>query len=95
MGRLPRYSKQFKREAVLRLMESPELSVAEIAAELGIKPDRLYHWRAEFLRSGEVKPVKGETAEQEVVRLRKELQEVRRERDFLKKAAAFFARDPE
>lgn len=94
MGRLPRYSKQFKREAVLRLMESPELSVAEIAAELDIKPDRLYHWRAEFLRNGET-PVKGETAEQEVARLRKELQEVRRERDFLKKAAAFFARSPE
>lgn len=95
MGRHQRYSREFKRQAVERLAEFPDRSVVEIAAELGVKPDRLYHWRAELLRSGELKRVPGESAEEEVVRLRKELERVRQERDFLKKAAAFFAQSPE
>lgn len=95
MGRHRRYSKEFKLQAVQRLQESPDRSVAELARELGVKTDRLYHWRAEYAGREEIKAVEGETPEQEVARLRKELARVRQERDFLKKAAAFFARNPE
>ena len=94
MGAAKRYTKEFKEQAVERVLEAPDRPIAEIAEELGVKPGRLYQWRSEYLALGEVK-VKGETPQQELERLRKELARVRQERDFLKKAAAFFARNPE
>lgn len=95
MGAARRFTKEFKRQAVERVLESPDRPIAEIAAELDVKPKRLYQWRSEYLERGEVPPNPGETPQQELERLRKELVRVRQERDFLKKAAAFFARNPE
>jgi transposase len=91
-----RYPKEFKLEAVQLARES-ERSVADVARDLGIAPSLLHKWiqqleerdpETAFPGNGNV----GE-GEDEVRRLRRELERVKQERDFLKKAAAFFARE--
>ena len=47
-----RYSREFKIEAV-RLTESDDQPVADVARELGIHPNNLYKWRAQFAAEGE------------------------------------------
>ena len=92
-GRGRVFTKEFKREAVQRSLQE-DASISEIARELGIKRDRLYQWRNEyFLQSDGEAPV-GETPEQELKRLRRELARVREEREILKKAVEFFAKHP-
>ena len=64
--------------------------MAEVAARLGISKYSLYEWKKQY-----AKPVAARDDEQvaEVRRLKRELQRVTEERDILKKAAAYFARD--
>ena len=92
-----RYPKEFKLEAI-RLMNSGDKPISEIAMQLGVKRTLLYRWRDQAAESGDSafsgklgRPSIGELSE--VARLRKELKEVTEERDILKKAAAYFARD--
>ena len=91
-----RHTKEFKREAV-RLLELGEKPASEVARELGIKRTLLYRWRDELRKKGEAafsgsgRPRDDQMSE--VVRLKKELKEVKEERDILKKAAAYFAKD--
>jgi len=85
-----KYTKQFKLDAV-QLAISSEQSTATIARDLGIHPNSLYAWinqyRSELLGSGlEFSP------EQELKQLRKEVAELRQEKEILKKAAAYFAK---
>ena len=90
------HTREFKLEA-LKLWKDSEKPAAEIARQLGIKRGLLYRWKQQletkkdraFRGSGRPK------ADQmsEVARLRKELAEVKEERDILKKAAAYFAKD--
>lgn len=94
MGQNQVYAPEFKQQAVQRAL-SEDRPIAEIARELGIKPHRLYQWRAEYLARPEAKPVGAESAEQEVTRLRRDVERLRQERDILKKAVQFFARSPE
>lgn len=84
------YAPEFKQAAVERALRE-DRSIAEIARELGIKPHRLYQWRSEFLAREDVEPLPEETPQQEVARLKRDLERVRQERDILKKAVAFFA----
>ena len=96
MSRKGRYPKEFKVEAV-RLLNEGEKPVADIARELGVKRTQLYLWQDEFKRKGD-KAFKGsgrpKSAEMsELSRLKQELKEVKEERDILKKAAAYFAKD--
>ena len=92
-----RYPKEFKIEAI-RLLNAGEKPASEIAMELGVKRTLLYRWRDQAREKGEmafpgtVGRPKNERLS-EVARLRKELKEVTEERDILKKAAAYFARD--
>ncbi|MHC9510542.1 transposase [Kangiella sp. M94] len=70
---------------------SSEPSTATIARDLGINPNSLYAWinqyRSELLGSGlEFSP------EQELKQLRKEVAELRQQKEILKKAAAYFAK---
>jgi transposase len=89
------FAKEFKQEAVLRAL-SEDRPIAEIARELGIKPHRLYQWRSEFLaKHPDRLAVPAETPEQEVTRLRREVDRLRQERDILNKAVAFFAQNPQ
>ena len=91
-----RYAREFKLEAVQLARES-EKTVAEVARDLGVSPSLLHRWIQQLeVRDPEVAfPGHGKVTEpeEEVRRLRRELERVRQERDFLKKAAAFFARE--
>ena len=91
-----KYSKEFKLEA-LRIMDEQERPIAEIARDLGIKREILYRWRDDHRKNGNSafkgsgRPLLDQS--DELVRLRKENAMLKEERDILKKAAAYFARD--
>lgn len=90
-----KYTREFKREAA-RLAEESERSLDELAGELGIHPNTLYKWRRQFVKDGEdAFPGQGKQppADEEIRRLRRELARVQEERDILKKATQFFARE--
>ena len=90
-----KYTREFKIEAV-RLCEEDERPVAEIARQLGIHPNNLYKWRAQFGEDGEEAfPGKGNlrSADEELRRLRRENMRLREERDILKKAVVFFSKE--
>ena len=94
--RLPRrrYTEEFKAEAVRVLQQSDE-PLAKIARDLGITPHSLRAWQ-EAVRPA-VAPDRQLTEDErsELARLRRENQQLRMERDILKKATAFFARHSE
>lgn len=95
MVKRQRFTAEFKREAV-RLLDAGERPASEVAIDLGIRRNQLYKWKAELMRSGEVSfPGSGRKADQdsEIVRLKRELARVTEERDILKKAAAYFAKE--
>ena len=84
------FSREFKQEAV-RLAAESGRPLTHIARELTIRTEQLRRWRRQL---GETKPAaSGGTDSEEVRRLRRELELTRQERDFLKKAAAFFAKE--
>jgi transposase len=90
-----KYSREFKMEAV-RLCEEDERPVAEVARQLGIHPNNLYKWRAQFGKDGEEAfPGKGKlnSSDEELRRLRRENMRLREERDILKKAVIFFGNE--
>ena len=97
MGKRSTFSKEFKLEAV-RLLEAGNKPASEIALDLGIRRNQLYKWRDQLRELGEVaftRPVgrPPKASEDEVTRLRGELEQVKQERDILKKAAAYFAKE--
>jgi len=93
MGKRRIFTPEFKQEAVRLSLESGR-PISQVARELGVRPDQLRHWKQELTRGArEGSPLPGEPPEQELRRLRRELEVVRQERDFLKKAAAFFAKE--
>lgn len=96
MAKRKRYSKEFKLEAV-RMLESGRTPAVEIARNLGIRRNQLYKWKAQLEVKGEdsVFPGPGRQLgqEAEIARLKRELERVTEERDILKKAAKYFARD--
>ncbi len=92
-----KYSKEFKLEAI-RLLREGQKPVTELAKELGVKRTFLYRWRDQLENNGidSFKNKKGrprKEEESEISRLRRELEIVKEERDILKKAAAYFAKD--
>ena len=90
-----KYSREYKIEAV-RLCEEDERPVAEVARQLGINPNNLYKWRAQFNEEGEEAfPGKGNlhSSDEELRRLRRENMRLREERDILKKAVIFFSNE--
>lgn len=97
MGEMRRqHTGEFKVEAV-RLVEESGRPRAQIARELGVHESLLKRWKAQLEnRSGtEAFPGNGKlsAAEEEVRRLRRENERLRQERDFLRKTAAYFARE--
>ncbi len=91
-----RYTKEFREEAV-KLVTEEKLSLPEAARRLSLSPSTLGNWVKTYKagRLGEV----GKTyrplteIEMDLARTKKELAEVRMERDILKKAAAYFAKE--
>ena len=87
-----KFSREFKIEAV-RMVCDGDRTVAETARELSISPNLLTRWKQQLSENGDQAfPGKGRLAD-EVRRLQLELKRVQQERDFLKKTAAFFARE--
>lgn len=89
------YTPEFKREAV-RLVQTSGKSIAQVARELGISDTSIHQWRKELTEHGpEAFPGSGHQAaqEEEVRRLKRELEIVKQERDILKKALGIFSRE--
>jgi transposase len=88
-----KYSPEFKREAV-ELVNQPGQTVAGVAADLGIVESVLRRWKRELDQHGrKAFGGQGVARDEELMRLRRELAQVKKERDFLKDAAAYFAKD--
>ena len=92
MGTRRKFSAEYKREAVA-MVDAPGVTVSQIATELGIGVNVLARWRRELSRHPEQAFVgNGRFRDEELSQLRQELARVTKERDFLREAAAFFAR---
>lgn len=90
-----RFSREFKVEAVRQVVEGGR-PLAQVARELAVSASVLRRWKQRFeddpseagLGNGRLK-----AEDEELRRLRREVVRLRQERDFLKKTAAFFARE--
>jgi transposase len=89
------YTKEFKKEAV-ELVTKQNYTIAQAAKSLGIRENMLSRWRQEY-RSREEQAFPGtghQSSEvEELNRLREENRRLKLEKEILKKAAAFFARE--
>lgn len=85
------YSKEFKEEAVA-LVREQGYSVPEAANSLGIASNILYRWKMQIEAQLENKLL-SEDEREELKRLRKENKNLRMEKEILKKASAFFAKE--
>ena len=85
------YSKEFKEEAVALVLEQG-YSVPEAAKSLGIATNLLYRWKQQIEDQASGKAL-SEDERDELKRLRKEVKNLRMEKEILKKASAFFAKD--
>lgn len=85
------FTDEFKKEAV-RQTETSGLTIVEVAANLGIGLSSLTRWKRNF-READLLSGPHMDVTKELARLRKENDILRAERDLLKKATAFFARE--
>ena len=92
-SRYKRYGPEFKREALKRASEEGATD-KQVCDELGISTRQLRRWRdALHLLGREAFPGQGHTRDEELTRLKRENAKLRQERDFLKDAAVFFAKE--
>ncbi len=92
MAKIAPYSKEFKREAV-QLLRSSGRQVSQLAAELGVSPQSLRNWGSQVdVDEGKSEGLSSLERE-ELRRLRREVKVLAEEREILKKAAAFFAKE--
>lgn len=90
-----RYTDEFKAEAV-RFVTEQGHPAREVAARLGISEHSMYRWLREARPPVEEQQAEDlAEAQQEIKRLNRELKRTREERDILKKAAAYFIKDPD
>ncbi len=88
-----RYSPEFKRHALKRASEDGTTDQG-VCEDLGISPRQLRRWRDQYrLLGDEAFPGQGRSRDEELTKLKRELAKVKQERDFLKDAAVFFARE--
>lgn len=87
------YSTEFKESSVRLAIES-EQSIAHTARELGINVNTLYTWVDKYSKTINGSRVHNDNrVYDDVIRLKRELARVTQERDLLKKAAAYFAKE--
>ena len=95
MGEINRYfSREFKINAV-QLVTEKKMSVRKVADELDIHPNLLSNWKSKYLKKGE-KAFNGRgrisSEKAEIRKLRKDLEDIKEERDILKKALDVFSK---
>lgn len=91
-----KFTQEFKKEAVLLVVEQGR-SVASVARDLGIHENQVFRWKRAYLNDHEdAFPGKGHLhpKDEEIRRLKRELEDVKEERDILKKAVAIFSKRP-
>ena len=89
------YTPEFKKEAVRQVTELGR-SVTSVARKLDIGPNMLHRWKRDLKESPKgAFPGKGQLRpeDEELRHLRREVEELREENSFLKKAAAYFAKE--
>ncbi len=95
-GRGKVYTIEFKQSAI-EYAKRGELTINEVANNLGVNSKTLHNWlRKDRLKSGTTTDsniTKQESVEEELKRLRKENARLKMERDILKKATAYFAKE--
>jgi transposase len=91
-----RFTKEFKEDAV-RLVVEGGRKASEVARDLGIEANMLHRWKREMRTGGnEAFPGKGNLSsrDEEIRRLKRENEDIKEERDILKKALAIFSKKP-
>jgi transposase len=83
------FTDDFKRDAVLQITDRG-YPVAEVSQRLGVSVHSLYAWKKKFSKAPRLG---GDDQAVEIRRLKRELARATEERDILKKATAYFARD--
>lgn len=87
-----KFSQEFKHEAV-EVARASAQSTSRVARDLGISPNLLTRWCRESTDSGaKAFSGPGKPRDEEMAGLKRELAQTRKERDFLREAAAFFAK---
>ena len=90
-----RYTPEFKEEAVRQVIERGH-SVAEVAERLGVSNHSLYNWvKAVKPGKNEIQEQELNDAKKEILSLKAQLRRAEEERDILRKAARYFAVNPE
>lgn len=85
------YSQEFKDDAVLLVLDHG-YGVSKAAEAVGVRENMLYRWKKQYeerQQSQELSP----DEKKELLKLRKEVKRLRMEREILKKASAFFAKE--
>ena len=96
---MPRYSEQFKRDAVALYENNEDLSLHAASTELGVNRSSLYSWLKRYgtgkrARTKTMRDKAKATTDSERIRqLEKEVSKLREERDILRKAAKYFAEE--
>jgi transposase len=89
------FTREFKLEAVKQVVLQG-MSPGEVARDLGIRDNLLHNWKRKFESDGTLAELAGGNASAEAAelkRLREENRQLKMERDILKKATAFFAKE--
>jgi len=87
-----KYTQEFKKEAV-KLVTEQGYSISEAGRNLGVNPCVLGRWKREIEEMDSFAPDNPKALKEELRRLRKENKNLKMEREILKKAAAFFAKE--
>jgi len=96
-----KYTREFRDSAIQLVLNSDE-EIKDLAEDLGVNPKTLYNWVYNYKRDNNLqtyhssksnKSTSKESLEEENRRLRKEVRLVKQERDILKKATAYFAKE--
>jgi transposase len=95
MEKRMKYSKEFKIDAI-KLCEESDLTQRDFEIEMGIGAGCISHWKREIRESDtSVFPGNGTPRDEEIIRLKREIEHLKQERDILKKAVGIFSKPPE
>ena len=92
MNKQNTYTSEFKESAVKLALESDQ-AIAQTARDLGVNQNTIHTWISKYSKPNMASERTDEHIYDENKRLKKELARVRQERDLLKKATAYFARE--